>query len=47
MMKKRIDRLLKLLRMDGNVTERIGTAVIIIVGFLIGLHVGRLLLQVI
>ena len=41
----RLDRLLKLLRMEGSVVERIGTGVIIIVGFLVGLHIGRLLLN--
>ena len=41
----RLDRLLKLLRMEGSVGERIGTGVVIIVSFLVGLHVGRLLLN--
>jgi len=40
----RLNRILRLLRMDGSVGERIGTGVVIIVGFLVGLHVGRLLL---
>ena len=43
----RLDRLLKLLRMDGSVGERIGTGVVIVSGFLIGLYVGRLILNVI
>ena len=41
----RLDRLLRLLRMEGSVVERIGTGVIIVVGFLVGLHVGRFLLN--
>ncbi len=41
----RLDRLLKLLRMQGSVGERIGTGVVIVIGFLIGLYVGRFLLQ--
>jgi len=41
----RLDRVLKLLRMEGSVGERIGTGVVIIVGFIVGLHVGRLLLN--
>jgi hypothetical protein len=47
MMKKRIDRVLKLLRMDGNVGERIGTGIFIIGGFIVGLWIGRLILQII
>jgi hypothetical protein len=31
--------------MEGSVVERIGTGVIIVVGFLVGLHVGRFLLN--
>ena len=41
----RWNNLKKLLRMEGSVRERIGTGVIIIVGFLIGLYVGRLILN--
>jgi len=36
----------KLLRMDGSVVERIGTGIVIIVGFLVGLYVGRFLLNI-
>ena len=42
----RWERVLKLLRMDGSVGERIGTGVVIVVGFLVGLYVGRLILQI-
>ena len=42
----RLERLLKQLRMDGSVGERIGTGIVIIVGFLIGLYVGRFLLNI-
>ena len=44
---KRWNRVIKLLRMEGSVGERIGTGVVIVVGFLVGLYVGRLLLQII
>ena len=43
----RLNRILKLLRMEGSVGERIGTGVVIVVSFVIGLYVGRLLLQII
>jgi len=42
----RLDRLLKLLRMNGSVGERIGTGIVIVGGFIVGLYVGRLLVQV-
>ena len=42
----RINRVLKLLRMNGSVGERIGTSVVIVVGFLVGLYIGRLLLEI-
>ena len=42
----RIDRLLRLLKMEGSVGERIGTGTVIVVGFFIGLYVGRLLLTI-
>ena len=42
----RLERILKLLRMEGSVGERIGTGFIIVVGFLVGLHVGRFLLNI-
>ena len=42
----RLERILKLLRMEGSVGERIGTGIVIIVGFLVGLHVGRFLLNI-
>ena len=41
----RINRLLRLLRMEGSVGERIGTGVVIVVGFFVGLYVGRFLLN--
>ncbi len=43
----RLERLIKLLRMNGSVMERIGTGVVIVAGFLVGLYIGRLVLQVI
>ena len=43
----RWNRLIKLLRMEGSVGERIGTGIVVIAGFLVGLYVGRLLLQII
>ena len=42
----RIDRLLRLLRMEGSVGERIGTVIVIVGGFYAGLWFGRLLLTV-
>jgi len=42
----RIDRLLRLLRMEGSVGERIGTGIVVIGGFYAGLWFGRLLLTV-
>jgi hypothetical protein len=42
----RLNRLLKLLRMQGSVGERIGTGIFIVGGFIIGLWVGRFLLQI-
>ena len=42
----RLHRILKLLTMEGSVWERIGTGVVIVVGFLVGLHVGRFLLNI-
>jgi len=42
----RLNRITKLLRMEGSVGERIGTGVVIVVGFLVGLHVGRFLLNI-
>ena len=42
----RLNRIIKLLRMEGSVGERIGTGVVIVVGFLVGLHVGRFLLNI-
>ena len=42
----RIDRLLRLLKMEGSVGERIGTGIVIVVGFFVGLYIGRLLLTV-
>jgi len=41
----RLDRILKLLKMDGSVVARIGTGIVIVVGFIVGLHVGRFLLN--
>ena len=43
----RLKRLLQLMRMQGSVGERIGTGFVIVVGFLVGLYVGRLLLQLV
>ena len=43
----RLERILKLLRMEGSVGERIGTGAVIVVGFIFGLYVGRLLLGII
>jgi hypothetical protein len=43
-MKKRWNRVTKLLRMDGSVGERIGTGVFVIGGFVVGLWFGRTLL---
>ena len=43
---KRWNRVIKLLRMDGSVGERIGTGVFIVGGFYAGLWVGRFLLTV-
>ena len=43
----RWNRLIKLLRMEGSVGERIGTGIVVIAGFLVGLYVGRLLLEII
>ena len=42
----RWDRLIKLLRMNGSVVERIGTGIVIVSGFFIGLYVGRFLLEI-
>ena len=42
----RLDRLIKLLRMNGSVGERIGTGIFIVGGFIVGLWLGRLLVQV-
>jgi len=42
----RIKRLIRLLRMNGSVGQRIGTGVVIIVGFIVGIHLGRLLLEI-
>jgi hypothetical protein len=42
----RLDRVLKLLRMNGSVGERIGTGFVIVVGFIVGLYIGRLVLQI-
>ena len=42
----RLNRILKLLRMEGSVGDRIGTGIIIVVGFIVGLYVGRFLLTV-
>jgi hypothetical protein len=42
----RWNRVIKLLRMEGSVTERIGTGSVIIGGFIIGLWFGRLLLTI-
>ena len=42
----RWNRLIKLLRMNGSVMERIGSGVVIVVGFLVGLYVGRFLLEI-
>jgi len=33
--------------MEGSVGERIGTGIVIIVGFIVGVWIGRLLLQII
>mgnify|MGYP003643123343 CR=1 FL=1 len=41
----RLDRLIKLLRMNGSVGERIGTGIFIVGGFIVGLWLGRLLVQ--
>jgi len=35
----------KLLRMEGSVVERTGTGIVVIAGFLVGLYVGRFLLN--
>ena len=43
----RLKRLLQLIRMNGSVGERIGTGFVIVIGFIVGLYVGRLLLQII
>jgi len=32
--------------MNGSTGERIGTSVVIVVGFLVGLYIGRLLLEI-
>ena len=42
----RIERLLRLMRMEGSVGERIGTGVIIAAGFIIGIYIGRLILSI-
>jgi hypothetical protein len=43
----RLERLIKLLRMQGSVGERIGTGFVIVAGFIIGLYVGRVILGLI
>jgi hypothetical protein len=45
-LKMRVDRLLRLLRMEGSVGERIGTGCVIVGGFIVGLWLGRFLLTV-
>ena len=42
----RLERLMQLIRMDGSVGTRIGTASVIILGFSVGLYVGRMILQI-
>ena len=42
----RLERLKRLLRMEGSVGERIGTGIIIAVGFFVGLYVGRFILNI-
>jgi hypothetical protein len=42
----RLERLIRLLRMEGSVAERIGTASVIILGFIVGLYIGRIMLQI-
>jgi hypothetical protein len=43
---ERWNNLKKLLRMDGSVGERIGTGVFIIGGFIVGLWLGRQILNI-
>ncbi len=43
---KRLNRVINLLKMEGNIIGRIATGSVIVVGFVIGLYVGRFLLTV-
>jgi hypothetical protein len=43
----RLERLIRLMRMEGSVGERVATASIIILGFVVGLSLGRFLLQLV
>jgi len=42
----RMKRLIQLLKMNGSVWQRIGTGVVIVVGFIVGLYIGRLFLEI-
>lgn len=39
----RLERLIKLLRMEGSIGERLGTASVIVLGFIVGVGIGRFL----
>ena len=40
----RLERLIRLMRMEGSVGERIATASIIVLGFVVGLSFGRMIM---
>ena len=43
----RLNRLLKLIRMEGSVRECIGTGAVVVTGFFVGLWLGRFLLTIV